>query len=770
MAQNFVLTALRWVLFLLLAFVGNMAQAELEQPHFSHSSGFYAQPFELQLDHPDDVTIYYTLDGSEPDPDNLNGRTYRYKNNYQQPPLVAGQPIDIAPDFLHHEYQTWRYEAPIFIDDRSADADRISAIATTDAQIPTYFPKPEPSDHWLNRYVDYGNQLIVQLNRGVSNLNRLLNKVVRNYKRWRSGESQPTGQIPFVRPLPQLPYWEYAHRNNYKGTPVRAMAVKHVDGQTEQSPIATHTYFIGDSEDFLAPHIFITAPEQDLYAYDGGIFVAGKGYDDWLAAGVEKREHSRQIPYEWNNGKTPQAHIELPHASKTAEVRLKTHGGTSRGYPSKSIRIYPGKQNSPLPIFDDENPILNNRIILRNAGNDWSQGVFLDGVFQQLLQGLHFSTQRYRPYTVFINGEYHGILNARDRFDSRFLTALFDLPSRKEVELIKTGLQPDENGDLQRVNTAQHGSIDALEALNHSTDTEQIIQAIDWDSLQDYFSSQFYLGNNDWPDNNYRLWRYLGSADDDIPLTDGKWRWLMYDIDAVGGAELDPKFNALHRAQRKKDSQNYHFFHQLMADPTYQQQFITRFADLLNTTFAPDRVSSSIRQAEEHLAKEMPQHIRRWGTPRTMDYWHDHVEKAIQFAQQRPAEQRQQLQDYFDLSAPYELSLDVVLEDKKGRTQPAHKAATIQLNTLTLGINDHELTQPAAASAPAIDMEKYLALPWQGEYFAGMPIRLDITPREGYQFSHWEGDGITAEIAQQHHIELHPEKNTALTAVLKKST
>jgi len=753
------------LLFLLLAPFN--AHAELDAPRFSHHSGFYTQPFELTLAHPDDgVNIYYTLDGSEPDPNNLDGRTYRYKNQYQQPPFEAGQPVDIAQDFLHHEERSWRYENPISIADRSFEPDRIAAIATTDAQLPDYFPQPEPSDHWLNKYIDDANQLIVQINRGVGNLNRLLNKIVRNYKRWRTDESQPTAQIAFVRQVPNIPYWEYSGRNNYKGTPVRAITVKEVDGELVSSSIATHTYFIGEREQFSLPIILVTAPEKELYSYDQGIFVAGKGYDDWLAEGVDKRLHSRFIPHEWNNGDTPKGHIELPDTQESADVHLKTHGGTSRSYTSKSIRIYPNKNNPALEIFNANNPVRHNRFILRNAGNDWEQGLFIDGVFQQLLEGLHFSTQRYRPYTVFVNGEYHGILNARDRLDSRFLEVMFGLPSRS-VDLIKTGLIPSDDYGLDRANVAQHGSLDDWTALTQNDHPQEIARAIDMESLQDYYASQMYLGNDDWPENNYRVWRYNDQPDKTVPLTDGQWRWLMYDIDAVGGAKLDPTYDSLQRAQEKNDSEHYKIFHQLMSEPSYRTEFITRFADLLNTTFDPERVGSFIRAGEYALETEMPRHIRRWSTPRNKGYWHAHVEQALDFAQKRPALQRQQLQEHYGLGDLYTLDIKVLVADDQKQTIPNNNAAIIQLNSLSLGANDDELITPAAASNPAAQIEKYLALPWSGQYFAGMPIHLSITPREGYQFSHWEGPGITEKAATLEEIELKPERDTTVIAVLK---
>lgn len=46
----------------------------LAPPSFSHDSGFYDQPFDLVLTHPyPGVQIFYTLDGSIPDPDKLDG-------------------------------------------------------------------------------------------------------------------------------------------------------------------------------------------------------------------------------------------------------------------------------------------------------------------------------------------------------------------------------------------------------------------------------------------------------------------------------------------------------------------------------------------------------------------------------------------------------------------------------------------------------------------------------------------------------------------------
>src|SRR5690625_1161290 len=141
-----------------------IAPALIEAPRFSHESGFYAEEFTLSLSHPDEnVTIYYTLDGSEPDPENLEGSTYRYKNNYQQPPKEEGQTIEISQDFLYNEYKTHRYEQPIQITDRTYEPDRISQISTTFDEEPDYFPRPKPSNSKPNAAITNVNFLFDSL-------------------------------------------------------------------------------------------------------------------------------------------------------------------------------------------------------------------------------------------------------------------------------------------------------------------------------------------------------------------------------------------------------------------------------------------------------------------------------------------------------------------------------------------------------------------------------------------------------------------------------
>ncbi|REL38128.1 T9SS C-terminal target domain-containing protein [Rhodohalobacter sp. SW132] len=106
----------------------------LDPIEFSHTGGFYDTPFELTLSHPDpDVTIYYTLDGSEPDPEKVGGQTYSYMDRYRP-----------SGDLQERSYETLIYEpgSTLTIDDRSDEPNYLSRKQTTyeSNEHPYYFP------------------------------------------------------------------------------------------------------------------------------------------------------------------------------------------------------------------------------------------------------------------------------------------------------------------------------------------------------------------------------------------------------------------------------------------------------------------------------------------------------------------------------------------------------------------------------------------------------------------------------------------------------
>ena len=745
----------------------------LPAPTFSKPAGVYTQSFELGLSHEDpEATIYYTLDGSEPDPNNLNGQTFTYKNNYMPPHEIETE-NKVTGDFLTGQYITQHYEHPITIADRSSEEDRIARFSTTIEQNPDYFPEPEFSDHWMNDLIHTSNDGLAQLNRAVGNLNNLFNRIVRNIKQWRSGEKHPVGKIQFILNFPQIPYWEYTGQNLYKGTVVRAIAVKKDNDGWVSSPIATNTYFIDTENRLDLPIVSIAAAEKDLFSYEDGILVAGSDYEEWLQSGEATPDiGTPSFPANWKSKNRATGQFQLldadQEASDSFDTEIRSHGNAARAFKTKSMRLYP-QEPVDFPIFDSAEPTQFARINLRIDRDTRLH----DDISHNILHGLAFATQRSEPYLVFLNGEYYAVLAAKDRRDSTFLRYQYDLPGGDfDLLAFDYANEVDVQGPVREAKEGDFSEWDNLiDRLRQEPNIsiEDLEQLIDLQSFIDYHLAEIYLVNSDWPTNNNSFWRYVGNTVNENRLTDGKWRWLLYDLDR---AFRRPETNMLEQTfqldEDKDPVKASELYKRLISHPEVRQRFITRFADLINTTFTPERMDLFINRTRQALEAEMPQHIARWGAPISMGYWENHLDNMSDFAHKRPDLQRQHLQEFFDLGDVYELNINVLLENDTGELLPIDKAAIIELNTLQLGVSDDELRVPAAASSRPTEMEQYVGFPWQGKYFAEVPIELKVIPRAGYKFSHWEGDGIKQETALTPQLKIAPRSDTAINAVMVK--
>jgi hypothetical protein len=108
----------------------------LESPVFSQNGGFFTTGFNLSLSTAvPGSSIIYTLDGSEPDANNLGGTTYTYKNQYPELPGQATGPL-----LSDKSFQTLQYGGPISIIDRSPLQNKIATISSTFNFNPYYIP------------------------------------------------------------------------------------------------------------------------------------------------------------------------------------------------------------------------------------------------------------------------------------------------------------------------------------------------------------------------------------------------------------------------------------------------------------------------------------------------------------------------------------------------------------------------------------------------------------------------------------------------------
>ena len=576
-----------WVLLLCLWWPGGVQAARdgaLDAPAFSHPGGFYRERLALVLSHPDqEARIYYTLDGSEPDPGRLGGVSYEYRNTY------AVEPGGKAGPMLRGQFRSHRYGGPLTIAPDVRQPERLARIATSLSQV-------EPA------------------------------------------------YLPVLGAAPRFP----------RGIMVRTVAVK---GQVA-SPVATQTYFFGDAASIRLPIVSLAGQEDHLFGYERGVLVPGKAFDDWRRDNpAELLKRGGKAPANWyrKHDDIP-AHVEyfIPVEGSTWQtvlnqaIGLRVHGGTTRATPNKSMRLYARKEYGAAWFKHDffGNGLRHKRLVLRNSGSDSVSTLFRDAVIQEIADSLNFEKQRYRPVVVFLNGEYRGLYNLREYEDERYLAEKYGIDD-KQIDLMEN--DEAEHGD----DTHWRELVRLLEGDIASAKVyAEVRKRMDVDSFIDYQAANIYIGNSDWPHNNVRRWRHRAPLDPARPPgADGRWRWMMYDVDF---GMQSPQRNVLDGAADPKGTRGWKgvewstlVLRRLLLNREFRERFQARFETLMEREFSPDNVIAHIDRAQERIRGEVPRHIERWKTHASVRAWEDEVESMRRFARQRPAVQRDQLRVFF---------------------------------------------------------------------------------------------------------------------------
>ncbi|MCK4750223.1 MAG: CotH kinase family protein, partial [Bacteroidales bacterium] len=459
------------------------------------------------------------------------------------------------------------------------------------------------------------------------------------------------------------------------------------------SNVTTQTYILDDHSSL--PVVSISTDPENFFSNDLGIYVVGtQGVTGWCM----------DTPVNWNNDWERPVNIEYFDHNKEQMVNqlvgTKIYGGCSRMWRYKSLALYARNRYSGNRMnhafFNTKEVDEFKTLVLRNSGNDAYVSMFRDGFMQSLLFGqMDLDLQGFQPSTVFINGEYWGIQNVREKINEHHPATNYDI-------------DPDRIDMLERLRYFSLGEVVSGSGVHYAELTdymenndlgiqenfEYVETQMDVNQFMNYYVANIYFQNEDWPHNNVKYWR--------PQVEGGKWRWILYDTD-FGWGYLVRTNNCLEWATRVDESTL--FFRKLLENDGFKNEFIQRMAGHINTTFHPDRVTTIFDSIKGMVDQEMNRHIDRWSKPE-LDYYQHQTEVVMpSFTEDRPDIQRDHVIDKFGLSGMYILSA---------------------------GVNDPSrgFIQTSGVAVP----DNY-----SGSYFNTVPLRVVAIPRSGYKFSHWEG-------------------------------
>ncbi len=560
----------------------------------------------------------------------------------------------------------------------------------------------------------------------------------------------PSNELP-INPPYQNEGWEPPAGEVFKIHTLRLRTYK--PGAMPSRPL-TQSYLVdpAGTNRYSMPLVSIAANAEHFFDHDNGIYV--KGADNNYFQRGSEWERPGSLEFFEPDG-TPSFHFE-------AGIRI--HGGTTRSRPRKSLRIY-ARHPRPLShsLFPTK-PISHfDTFILRNSGGDWGQSVFRDAFMQSLVAHSIADRQHHRPIVVFLNGEYWGIHNLRDRFDNGYYRHHYGLDENEfaQIETAFNGLTVEtvhDRGNPELLADYQDlVNILDTQGVVSSANYEAVADRMDIDNYIEHFTANIYFGNTDWPGNNMRMWRSVESnRTDGAPFyLDGRWRWVLFDTDFGFGfdffnvpgrnefADHDTLAFAASPTQTAFSNPPHAtlVFRRLLENAEFRRAFVTRFSDQLNTAFSTNRVLAQLDDFETMYAPEMAEHVHRWRQPYD---WASHVDRMRDYATQRTDAVWGHLQSTFSLGARVDVTVNV--------NDPA--LGSVRVNTMDL------------ASQPGVGDP---AFPWTGAYFPDYPVTVTALPADDADFVAWV-DGAQQVVSTDPDYTFMPADAPSLTAQFQAGT
>ena len=560
----------------------------LSPPTFSHQSGFYSDEFHLTLaSETEGVAIYFTLDGSVPDPENLDGKTFSYKNNY------PGNPEDPFGEMLERSFQTFLYEAAIPILDQTGHPNPIYNINTTFTATP---------------FLPQGDVMHGMIVRAKAFKEGYLPSSVATKSFFVGDAIEQRFKLPVLSvSLPDSSLFDY-----YRGIYTAGQLFdewREYNPDTEIWPGAPANWNNSGDEWEKAIHLALFDQNGDLELDQNfGLRIHG----GWSRSNPKKsfRLYARNI-YDVDNI------INYPF------------------FPDDGRRL----DGEPVTEFK--------RVLLRAGGND--SDMLRDATAARIMQNSHVGVQRTRPAVHFVNGAYWGLINIRDRQDRYHIAYEYDIDPDNVIildapydHITESQLEEGIPEDIELFN--DFFDFVVSQDMADEDNFRALQEMIEIDSYLDYYLMFIHLSANDWGGQDYpgakhfRFWRVRETSLK--PYQDGKWRVMVWDFDG--------HFSNFNREVLTEvmDSANKpsRLLLNIMENDIFRNLFINRFADLMNTNFLPEFILETIEEMLEPILSEIPYESARWNHNPTPGYG---VMRS--FARDRPSVQRAEILEVFNL-------------------------------------------------------------------------------------------------------------------------
>lgn len=449
-----------------------------------------------------------------------------------------------------------------------------------------------------------------------------------------------------------------------KTTVIRARAFRN---GVEPSQIVSQTYLI--SVYHTMPVVCLTTDPDNLWNDETGMFADGP----YIDRDTQERPWDNATYWQKNwFGGWVEYYDDSGQQQLSQGMTFRVMGQFSLDMPQKSLYIKAdgqyGKDSFDYPLFEDRLYTQYASFVLRNGGQDGLYSRVIDGMQARLIDqsGSSVATQAWKPVIVYINGEYWGHYNMRERAGVKMAAQHEGWENPDDLDMLESdGL------DYDQVNQGSYEDYEKLyryaqehDLVNDREAYEYVVSQIDVDNMIDYFIFESFFGNTD--PGNIRFYRNAKTGD-------GKWRYLFYDSDWGFFSVTNSRgeiIGGVNYVLREGGMGNYNiksnlFMSKLIKVPEIQDKFLTRYGELFQTVLTTENMTNLFNEMITEIKPEMQMHMQRWAAevhpkvsfdqPKNPEggynYWVSRVERMLtRIFPRRPYYIWQEIINYFDLT------------------------------------------------------------------------------------------------------------------------
>lgn len=344
----------------------------------------------------------------------------------------------------------------------------------------------------------------------------------------------------------------------------------------------------------------------------------------------------------WNETLEVPAYAELYEDGKSFQIPcgFKLFGGSTRGMPKKSyslkFKTQYGASSLHYQVFDTRDFSKFDTLVLRSGSQDSENALLRDIFATSVMEDSEVEVQAYKSIILYVNGNYRGVYNIREKVDDTFLTNHYNVDGTKG-SIVRT----DNNVSLGSI-TAYRSVINFLTShdMSKKENYEAVKEKVNINSLIDFWIGEIYTTNND----------IINSRTFSHPDIDqGKLHFIYYDLDFSMYFPMNNYYTFMTDPEGMSAFKvPTVFMRSMFQSKEFKKDFVKRLSEHMKTTWSEDNLNKKLEVIYQSLKPEMERNQLRWGM--TMKDWEDSVDVIREYISKRKGYLLKQTKEFFSLS------------------------------------------------------------------------------------------------------------------------